>query len=295
LDCNSDIKGWLYHNFAPPPLSLIQVKISTHLYVKPVKTPGLPTFHAPWDIIQSTMIDWILYADPAILVVNKPAGLRSLQDGYDKTLPHLLTVLEPEYGSLRPGVSGDKALWMVHRLDRETSGVLVIARSVDAHRSLNTQFMERQVHKTYHALVAGDPPWDETQIDLPLRKDGDRSHRTVVDPKRGKAASTSVEVLERFGAITLVAAHPHTGYTHQIRAHLTALGFPLVGDGLYNREPLTPLPPSTSPGQPCLDRLALHALSIAFIHPTTGLPVEFSAPYPSDFTAALDWLRSSKL
>ena len=130
----------------------------------------------------------VLYQDDGILVINKPAGLATLPDGYDPSLPHIKSVLEPQVGPL----------WIVHRLDKDTSGVLVLARSAAAHRSLNTQFEERLVSKVYHALVIGNPDWKVKTVSLPLRSNGDRLHRTVVDQARGKPAVTHFKVLERF-------------------------------------------------------------------------------------------------
>ncbi|MBN2258860.1 MAG: RNA pseudouridine synthase, partial [Anaerolineaceae bacterium] len=126
----------------------------------------------------------ILFEDEAILVIDKPAGVLSLPDGYDRSFPHLTSLLAPRFGQL----------WIVHRLDRDTSGVLVLARTAVAHHDLNDQFRERRVHKTYHALVEPSPAWERMTADIPLRKDGDRQHRTVVDPQRGKPALTDFEV-----------------------------------------------------------------------------------------------------
>ncbi len=165
----------------------------------------------------------VMWADPALVVVNKPAGLLTLPDGYDREAIHLRRVLEPVYGRL----------WIVHRLDRETSGVLIVARSAGAHHALNDQFAGRQVQKIYHCLVAGCPAWERETVDQPLRKNGDRSHRTVIDPRYGKPASTGFMVLERYPGWSLVEARPHSGYTHQIRAHLAFCGFPIAGDDLY--------------------------------------------------------------
>ena len=228
----------------------------------------------------------IIFEDDAILVINKPAGLLSLQDGYDKALPHLVTLLSPVFGRL----------WMVHRLDRDTSGVMVVARSAASHHSLNDQFRDRQVNKVYHALVTGSPTWDATVADAPLRKDGDRRHRTTIDPLRGKPAMTAFQVLERFEGCTLLEARPRTGYTHQIRAHAAWLGFPLVGDGLYGSGAPSMPPGLSTAGRsslPILARPALHAFSIAFQHPTSGQMVTFTAPYPADFTGVLANLRGS--
>ncbi len=223
-------------------------------------------------MVSYTTCDLIIYSDEAILVVNKPVGLLCLQDGYDKSIPHLSTVLAPEYGRI----------WIVHRLDRETSGVMVVARTAEAHRSLNDQFKNRQVTKHYHALVTGAPPWEEKELDVLLRKDGDRQHRTTIDP-RGKPSHSSFKVVERFHGVTLIDAAPHTGYTHQIRAHMAFLGFPLLGDTLYGAP--------SDVAQPVIHRVALHALHITFIHPATLTPTTFSASYPVDFASAIDQLR----
>jgi RluA family pseudouridine synthase len=229
----------------------------------------------------------VIWKDDALLVVDKPAGLLSIPDGYRQETPYLLSVLAPEY----------RKLWIVHRLDRETSGVIVLARSADAHHRLNDQFAGREVRKVYHAIVLGAPDWEDTLVDEPLRKNGDRSHRTVIDRMRGKPASTSLRTLERFPSHALVEAQPHSGYTHQIRAHLAWIGFPIVSDPLYASRLAIPgdgkqnTAPEASGAVLPIDRVALHALKITFLHPITGQEMTFSAPYPNDFSAALDMLR----
>jgi RluA family pseudouridine synthase len=236
---------------------------------------------------------WVLFQDDELLIINKPAGLPTLPDGYDAAADHVRSLLEPVFGPL----------WIVHRLDRHTSGVLVLARSAAAHRALNTQFAERTVAKRYHAIVVGQPTWESYEAHWPLRADGDRRHRTVVDARQGKAAHTSLTRLETFardGARwALVAAQPHTGRTHQVRAHLAAAGLPILADTLYGGgESLTSLPTRRSRQEEeprlLLARPALHAATILISHPTSGEPLAVDAPYPSDFAAALRYLRRGR-
>ncbi|MGE5123461.1 MAG: RluA family pseudouridine synthase [Acidobacteriaceae bacterium] len=231
----------------------------------------------------------VLYDDPALLVVNKPAGIPTLPDGYDRHLPHIKSLLETHYGRL----------WIVHRLDKDTSGVLVLARSADAHRLLNAQFDQHQVTKVYHALVSGTPTWRERTLDLPLRPNGDRHHRTVVDPQNGKPATTHLKVLERMGDYCLVEARPETGRTHQIRAHLSACHLYIVGDRLYDRQVVPPssayVSPSgnrATPGPAIARGMALHARILEIDHPHTLERMKFRAPYPAEFEALLQHLRS---
>ena len=140
--------------------------------------------------------------------------------------------------------------------------------------------------KAYHALIVGEPPWEEYTVKFPLRADGDRKHRTVVDHGKGKPAVTHLRVLERCGAFALIEARPETGRTHQIRAHLAALRLPLLGDPLYGGAAATD-------GAP-IDRTALHAYSLIIRHPITIEQVRFQAPYPTDFDRALRALRSAQ-
>ena len=150
---------------------------------------------------------------------------------------------------------------------------------------MNTAFEARQLRKTYHAIVVGSPPWMEYLADLPLKVDSDRRHRTAVSFADGKPSRTQFRVITSNGSFSLVEARPLTGYTHQIRAHLLNLGFPILADPLYT---FTNLPPQKSPAiQPPIDRLALHAFSLVFQHPITGIELQLTAPYPEDFNHAL--------
>jgi len=232
----------------------------------------------------------ILYQDEALLVVNKPAGLSTLPDGYNPSLPHVKSLLEQQAGRL----------WIVHRLDKETSGVLLLARSAEAHRALNTQFEQHQVSKTYHALVTGNPEWQEQTINLPLRPNGDRSHRTVIDHDAGKPALTQLKVLECFSHYCLVEAAPETGRTHQIRVHLSSVGLYIVGDKLYadrNRDI-----PAELASQPLNDvglikiptvGMGLHARSLEITHPISRQRLKFEAAYPDWLEDVLQLLRTT--
>jgi RluA family pseudouridine synthase len=226
----------------------------------------------------------IIWCDDDIILINKPAGLLTIRDGYDPTLPYAAGILQSNYGKL----------FVVHRLDRDTSGILLLARNAQSHRNLNEQFQNRQTQKTYHAIVQGVPSWDEFHAEYPLQIDGDRRHRTKVDYEKGKLALTDFNVMKRFSSQSLIKALPHTGYTHQIRAHLLAAGFPILEDLLYSQ----PRPPSASKANnlqepKIIRRMALHAFSLSFIHPTADTVLRFEAPHPKDFEDALVYLRQT--
>lgn len=205
----------------------------------------------------------ILYVDDHILVIHKPAGISLLPEGWDREAPYLVEMLEEQFGKL----------WVVHRLDKPTSGVVVLAREAEAHRALSLCFERHQVEKVYHAIANGVPAWDERTARFPLRANVGHAHRTVVDPRGGKRSETRFRVLERYPAHVLIEARPVTGRRHQVRAHASALGHPLLGDVLYG-----------APKTDLLARPALHAYSLR-------LPQgEFTAPYPEDFQSALQRL-----
>lgn len=215
----------------------------------------------------------ILHQDDDLIVFNKPAKLLSVADGYDLDSPHLRSVLEPHLGKL----------WIVHRLDKETSGVILIARNAETHRQLNEDFRNHTVEKTYHGLVTPLPVWNEFVIDLPLNPNADRKHRTRVDLQSGKEAYTSCKVIKRFTLGALLEIQIKTGVTHQIRAHLRAYDLILFGESLYNTGVTThPLH---------VDRTMLHARKISFQHPIQKTFLTFTAPYPDDFRDAYTKLR----
>ena len=211
----------------------------------------------------------ILHEDAELLVVNKPAGMPVLPDGWEKDAPYLVKLLEEEFGRL----------WIVHRLDKITSGAMAFARTAEAHRVLNMQFEQHETQKVYHAIVVGVPEWDQHTARHLLRVDVGHSHRTVVDHSKGKSSETAFRVLERYKGFSLLEAVPATGRTHQVRVHTYALGFPLLGDTLYG-----------APETELIARPALHARSLTFTHPASGERVSFTALYPDDFQTALEKL-----
>jgi 23S rRNA pseudouridine955/2504/2580 synthase/23S rRNA pseudouridine1911/1915/1917 synthase len=213
----------------------------------------------------------ILYKDEHLLVVTKPAGLSVLPEGWEPDAPYLVKMLEEEYAKI----------WVIHRIDKITSGVVIFALTADAHRSLNIQFEKHQVDKKYHAIVNGSPKWDEKVTKFPLRVNVGHKHRTMVDDKNGVKSETRFKVLKRSRDWSLLEAIPMTGRTHQIRVHAYALGFPLLGDTLYS-----------APETDIIARPALHAYSLAFNHPVSNERVLFTAPYPLDFEHALKTVRT---
>jgi RluA family pseudouridine synthase len=213
----------------------------------------------------------VIYNDEQILAAAKPAGMDAVPGGWTHDTPSLLERLEDEYGRL----------WIVHRLDKGTSGLIVFARTPEAHRTLSLLFETRAVSKTYHAIVNGCPAWTEHTARHLLRANVGHSHRTVVDPSHGKPSKTAFRLLERFKNTSLLEAAPHTGRTHQIRAHLSALGFPVLADTLYH-----------APATDLIGRPALHAYSLAFEF--ENKPFSMTAPYPEDFKQALNKLRAGQ-
>jgi RluA family pseudouridine synthase len=215
------------------------------------------------------MLD-ILHQDDHIIVIDKPAGLSVLPEGWDPDAPYLRQMLEDEYNQI----------WVVHRLDKITSGVMVFARTAEAHRELNRQFERHEVEKVYQAIVEGIPPWEEHTARHMLQTNVGRKHRTVVVHKQGKHSETHFKVLKRGQDKALIEARPKTGRTHQVRVHLSALGFPLLDDILYG---------ASKTG--LIDRPALHAYSLGFTHPISGERFNFIANPPDDFLEVLNRLE----
>jgi RluA family pseudouridine synthase len=232
----------------------------------------------------------ILFSDSLLIVVNKPAGMLSIPDRYDPDVPTAIAALEPEFGKL----------FVVHRLDKDTSGALVFACDAEAHRLLSAQFACREVEKSYLAVVRGRPEEDTWECDLSLLVDADRLHRTVTDARRGKPARSHFEVLERFKEYSLVRARPETGRTHQVRVHCAATGYPIAGDPLYGDGKPVLLSQikkkwkgDAFDERPLMARTALHAERICFIKPGSAERLDITAPKPKDFSALLSQLRKN--
>ena len=261
---------------AMKPSHRVEPGASVVVDIPPPPAPGVPAEDIPLEI---------LYEDEDIAVVNKPAGM-IVHPGAGGGAGTLVAALLNRYGSagglstiggpLRPGI--------VHRLDKETSGALVIARTDAAHLKLVAEFRDREVEKTYIALLHGVVKGEAGRVELPVARDLRRRARMTARRREGREARTDWRVLLRLAGFTLIEAGLHTGRTHQIRVHFSALGWPVVGDTLYGaprqeRVSSALLPP--------LGRNFLHAARIAFSHPRTGKRVEFRAPLPEDLVSYL--------
>ncbi len=230
----------------------------------------------------------VLYEDAHLLVVNKPAGL-VVHPAYkhpDNTLADAIFS--------RAFLRGEPRPWLLHRLDRETSGVVLFAKTETARRGLVRQFERRSIRKRYLAIVRGtlDPLSD--MIDAPLKRDPHDRRRTIVD-QEGQPAETWYQVLAESAAYALVLAQPRTGRTHQIRAHLAWRGAPLAGDICYHEghtDNEHDIQNMRDPGDACdFPRVMLHAWHVFCIHPATGALLQISAPVPPDMRRCIDALK----
>jgi len=237
----------------------------------------------PLDLVPQDIRVGVVYEDAEIIIVDKPPGLTAHPSpGHpDGTLVNALLALAPEL----PGIGGVERPGIVHRLDKDTSGLIVVAKTDAAHRSLTRQLKERSVRKTYLALTAGLTPSDEGEIDAPIaRHPVERKRMAVVEG--GRPALTRYRVLERFdgplGAFTLVEAYPVTGRTHQIRVHFAHLGRPLAGDATYGKR------------SRLVGRQFLHAMRLEIAMPPAETERRaFEAPPPDDLASALAALRGA--
>ena len=224
---------------------------------------------APKDILAEKMELDIFYEDDDLVVINKPEGLTvhpasgSQSGTLVNGLMYRYQELSDVNGPVRPGI--------VHRLDRDTSGLILIAKTNVAHARLGRQFEKHTIIKRYVARVQGNVQFDQGVIDVPLEQHKKyHDQRQVAREGEGKAASTLYQVLKRFPKSTLMALYPQTGRTHQLRVHMKHLGHPILGAEKYGQ-------------RVSFSRLALHAQSIGFTHPITKAYIEFSCPTPQEF------------
>ena len=237
--------------------------------------PPRPSVAVPQDIPLT-----VVYQDADLVVIDKPAGLAAHPGpGHpDRTLVNGLLALCPDIqgigGEIRPGI--------VHRLDKDTSGLMIAAKHEAAHHDLSRQIKDRAVRKGYLALVEGVPSPDSGVIDVPIGRDPRRRTRMAVTPE-GRESRTGYRLREQAGRYSLLELQLHTGRTHQARVHLAWLGHPLLGDAVYGKRSAQ------------LPRHFLHAHSLAFAHPATGEALEFSSPLPDDLVTALESARTGHI
>lgn len=259
------------------------VKKSSHrLEAGETVTVNIPPPPLPGVEAENISLD-IIYEDADVAVVNKPAGM-IVHPGAGADVGTLVAALLHRFGGgkglstvggpLRPGI--------VHRIDKGTSGVLLVARTDMAHLKLVEDFRERHIEKTYVALLHGKLKGESGTVELPIARDLRRRSRMTARRREGREARTDWRLRMRLGNFSFIEADLHTGRTHQIRVHFSALGCPVVGDTVYGaprqeRVDNEPLPP--------LERNFLHAARIAFSHPRTGKRIECRAPLPADLTA----------
>ena len=241
----------------------------------------------------------ILHEDKHLAVINKPAGMmvHAGSGATEDTRNHgtLVNALLFHFNKLSE-VGGDLRPGIVHRLDKQTSGIILVAKDDSTHRKLGEMFSLRRVAKTYIALVHGHVAKDDTTINLPIARDLIRRIRMTTRRADGRTAVSHVHVLERlnsiYGAFTLVEVRIETGRTHQIRVHMQALGHPVVGDHLYGAP--HNIPNSADPDAPLsLDRNFLHAAHLSFAHPQTGKPMDLEAPLPPELQSFLETIRNT--
>lgn len=236
----------------------------------------------------------ILYEDPSIIVIDKPAGM-VVHPAYGNPSGTLVNALlyhckdlDGINGVLRPGI--------VHRLDKDTSGVMVVAKEDQAFRHLTKQFKNRTVEKVYLAIVSGKLGSSEGIIDSAIGRHPSERKRMSTRARRGRTAVTRWKKVEEFNGCTLLEIFPQTGRTHQIRVHLSSIGHPVLGDPLYGRKgrPGAIRDPVLKECVKRINRQALHAQRLRFTHPRTEERVQFVSPVPQDMRDVLSWLRSRK-
>jgi 23S rRNA pseudouridine955/2504/2580 synthase len=257
-----------------------RVSVGDKVRVPPLQLQEADAPAKPSAQLEALLQQSVLYEDPDLIVLNKPAGL-PVHGGTGVKVG-----LIEAFKALRPDAPG---LELVHRLDKGTSGCLLLAKTGVARRQLMDAFRDRSISKTYLALVHGRWPQSVRSVDSPLARQPERGGERMVevDPE-GKAARTDFRVSEQLRRFTLVEARPLTGRTHQIRVHAAEVGCPLVGDDKYNPQEQLPLLPKG-----VRVRLCLHAAAVEFLHPRDGRRLRFEAPLETSFKSLMEALRSA--
>ena len=228
----------------------------------------------------------ILHEDDSLVVLNKAAGM-IVHPGRGNPNGTLAAALQFHFDELSDA-AGEHRPGIVHRLDRDTTGVIVVAKDNQTHHRLSAQFEARTVGKRYVAIVKGSPQFDSDWIETHVRTHPKQREKMQVCGEGGdaRAAATFYEVAERFDGFSYVNLHPKTGRTHQLRVHMAHLGHPMVADRMYGGGG-----PLVRDGETLIDRQALHARQLTIDHPATGESMTFEAPLPADITRTLGWLR----
>lgn len=231
----------------------------------------------------------IIAESPDYVVINKPSGLLSIPDRYGVDLPNVEKQLRNKYGEI----------FVVHRLDKDTSGVMVFARTPESHKFLSKAFEERLVQKVYLAIVDGCPMPLEGRIEAAIGEDASRAGKMKIDESKGKSSITTYKVVERFRRFSLLELKPETGRQHQIRVHCAMLGHPLVVDPLYGKRKQFLLSEfkrgykGKENERPIMGRLSLHSSVLTFPEFPSGQVISYQAPMPKDMNATLKQLRQN--
>ncbi len=229
----------------------------------------------------------IIFEDEDLLIINKSANVLSVPDRWNTELPNLRAIFDEKYGKI----------FIVHRLDKETSGIMIFAKNAEAHKYLNDLFEHHNIKKLYHVIVSGIVQRNDLEVDIPIMTDPSAKGKSIPS-SRGKESLTKIKVLQRYKTATLIECDLISGRHHQIRVHCSAIGHPLLVDSIYgmNSEFLVSsvkrkyhLKKGTEE-LPIINRVTMHARSLQFIHPKTKEEMTFSAGYPKDFAALLQVL-----
>jgi len=236
----------------------------------------------------------VLYEDPSIIVIDKPPGM-VVHPAYGNPSGTLVNALLYHCKDLA-GINGVLRPGIVHRLDKDTSGVMVVAKDDEAYHELTKQFKNRTVEKVYLAIAYGQFAKEEGVVDSAIGRHPSQRKRMSTRTKRGRIAITRWKVVERLNGFTLLEIFPQTGRTHQIRVHLSSMGHPILGDPLYGRKgrPGTIHDPVLKECVRRMNRQALHAQRLGISHPRTGEKIQFVSPLPYDMREVLEWLRSQR-